>query len=142
MLKVNVGLNRKVGQSNYGSRGASVHLELELESALVADSDRLQARIRQLFQIAKQSVDEQLDQHEDAAPPNGNGVQASNGSRARPATYSQVRALRAIAHRQGVNLPALVQQQYGVGDPQELSIDQASGLIDSLKSTPAGAQAG
>ena len=35
-LKLNVGLSRKVGEANYGSRGASVNLELELESGLVS----------------------------------------------------------------------------------------------------------
>ncbi len=38
-MKLNVGLSRKVGEPNYGSRGASVNLELELDAALVELSD-------------------------------------------------------------------------------------------------------
>ena len=53
MLKLNVGFNRKTGEANYGSRGAAVNLELELESSLVGDPDRLKERIRQLFAMAK-----------------------------------------------------------------------------------------
>lgn len=48
-LKLNVGLSRKVGDANYGSRGASVNVEMELESALVSEPAKLKERIRQLF---------------------------------------------------------------------------------------------
>ena len=59
-LKTNVGLSRKVGDSNYGSRGASVNLEVELDSSLLQEPERLLDRIRQLFRLAQQSVDEEL----------------------------------------------------------------------------------
>ena len=36
-LKLNIGLSRKVGEPNYSSRGASVNVELELESGLVGE---------------------------------------------------------------------------------------------------------
>ena len=35
-LKLNCGFSKKVGEANFGSRGASVNLELEVESDLVA----------------------------------------------------------------------------------------------------------
>ncbi len=60
MLKLNVGFTKKVGEANYGSRGAAVNLELELDSTLVGDTDRLKERIRHLFGLAKASVDEEL----------------------------------------------------------------------------------
>ncbi|MDA1251419.1 MAG: hypothetical protein O2820_19590 [Planctomycetota bacterium] len=56
-MKLNVGLSRKVGEPNYGSRGASMNLELELDNSLVEQPERLRDRIRQL---AKASVDEEL----------------------------------------------------------------------------------
>ena len=59
-MKLNVGLSRKVGEPNYGSRGATVNLELEVDSTLVAEPDRLQERIRELFGLAKMSIDEEL----------------------------------------------------------------------------------
>jgi hypothetical protein len=46
MLKINVGFNRKVGEANYGSRGASVNLELDLDSVLIGEPERLKDRIR------------------------------------------------------------------------------------------------
>ena len=59
-LKLNVGLSRKIGEANFGSRGASVNLELELEAGLAGEPGRLHDRIRQLFRLAKDSVDEEL----------------------------------------------------------------------------------
>ncbi len=106
MLKINVGFNRKVGEANYGSRGASVNLELELDSGLVGEPERLKDRIRQLFGLAKASVDEELHSqpmtigHAHGSHVNGNGN--ANGRRrdnTRRATASQVRALNAIADR-------------------------------------------
>ena len=55
MLKINIGHSRKIGEPNYGSRGASVKLELEADTALLADPDHLQEKIRWLFSLAKQS---------------------------------------------------------------------------------------
>jgi hypothetical protein len=36
-LKLNVGLARKLGEANYGSRGASINLELEVDSSLISE---------------------------------------------------------------------------------------------------------
>jgi len=65
MIKLNAGFSRKVGEANFGSRGASVNLELELESSAVSDADKMLERIRSLFALAKRAVDEELH--------NGNG---------------------------------------------------------------------
>ena len=81
-LTLNVSFNRKVGEANYGSRGASVSLEIEAESGLVREPDKLQAKVDYLFGLAKKSVDAQLNgsSHSEPAPaastPNRNG----NGS--------------------------------------------------------------
>ena len=37
-LKLNVGASRKVGDNNYGSRGASINLEMELDGTLRASA--------------------------------------------------------------------------------------------------------
>lgn len=137
MLKLNVGFSRKTGEANYGSRGASINLELELDSSLVGDADRLKDRIRQLFALAKASVDEELAGNAPAA----NGNQPANGQRrsnARRATASQARALIAIADRQKLNLASLLSGRFGVQKPEELSITEASALIDELKASTNG----
>ena len=138
MLKLNIGLSKKIGESNYGSRGASVNLELEVEAGLVNQPDELQERIRRLFRLAKASVDEELNGHGDHPSSNGhNGNGTSNGSGyrngGRPATQSQARAIRAIAGRQRVDLQQLLGDRFGVDRPEDLSISDASQLIDDLK---------
>jgi hypothetical protein len=146
MLKLNVGLSKKIGLPDYGSRGATVNLELEFDAALVADPERLKDRIRQLFGLAKASVDEELalprhgnhEGHSDGQA-NGNGHPAGRRrDGTRPATASQVRALNAIAERQGIELGDKLHAMFGVSDPAQLTITEASGLIDELKSTSGG----
>ena len=128
MLKLNVGFNRKTGEANYGSRGASVNLELEAESGLASDPEKLRERIRFLFGLAKASVEEELNGHTSNghsaahASANGNGHGNGNGRRRdapRKATASQARALNVIADRQGVNLAALLRQRFGVSQAGE-----------------------
>ena len=143
MLKLNVGLSRKVGEANYGSRGASVHLELEVESALAADAKTLQDRIRSLFRLARSSVDEELASQASASSPaasrqtNGrDGSENDNGAArhtARPATASQVRAIHAIANRHHLDLTSELRSRYDVSYPEQLSISEASQFIDHLK---------
>jgi hypothetical protein len=137
-----VGLNRKVGEANYGSRGASVNFEVEIESSLVRDPDELRTKIRYLFGLAKEAVAEELngngcDQHE-ANGHNGNGHTNNGNGIARPqagrgATSSQVRAIRAIAGRQRLDLTAELRSRFGVDRPDDLAIAQASEFIDAIK---------
>ena len=132
-IKLNVGLSRKVGEANYGSRGASVNLELEATSDLVQQPDKLQEHLRHLFHLAKTAVDEELNGK------NGEAGRSSNGegqprSAARPATVSQARAIRAIASQRGLNLIEHLSAYSGAREPEELSITEASQLIDQLKS--------
>lgn len=140
MLKLNVGFTKKVGEANYGSRGAAVNLELELDSGLVGDADRLKDRIRQLFLLAKASVDEELAAQagvgSGTATSNGHTVGTGNGRRrdgTRKATASQARALHLIADRQGIDLAGLLRQRFGVDQAGDLAITEASQLIDELK---------
>jgi hypothetical protein len=51
----------------------------------------------------------------------------------RPATTSQVRAIRAICSRRKIDLVALLRDRFGIQTADELGIRQASALIDELK---------
>jgi hypothetical protein len=152
-LKLNVGVSRKVGLPDYGSVGASCNLELEVESGLLDhDLEAFHARVRDVYVAAHQAVHDELARlqapvgppHEPSAPP---PRPASNGQPAdghadrphagrsrsrRPATENQVRAIRSIAASQHADLDGLL-GQYGVSRPEDLSLRQASELIDALK---------
>lgn len=152
-LKLNVGVTKKVGESNYGSRGASVSFEVEVESALVREPDELREKIRYLFREAQSAVEEQLNgggsgggsgsnkHYDHGRHGNGSGHHERNGGE-RPATNSQVRAIRAIADRQRIDLAGRLREDYGIAEVDQLSLRQASELIDRLKTQPNGVGGG
>jgi hypothetical protein len=136
-MTLNVGLSRKVGEANYGSRGASVNLVLELEGSLITDPDRLRQSIRRLFGEAREAVEEELSRdgsngHADHTPAQNGGRRQGNGHHPRPATQAQVKAIHAIARRQRIELAPLLGERFGCGQPGELSLQDASSLIDEL----------
>ena len=144
-VKLNIGLSRKVGEANFGSRGASVNLEVELDSGIISDQQRFQERVRALYAQARQSINAELDlpsegpaieqpvpqRNGHASAHNGNGTHSrqEGGS----ATQSQVRAIFAIARRNRLDPKNLVLERFGLERPEDLSIRDASSLIDDLK---------
>jgi hypothetical protein len=141
MIKLNAGFSRKVGEPNYGSRGASVNVELEVESGLIGDPDALMGRIRKLFDIARRSVDTELADDPTHSAPRPTGGQGNHSDQnTRYATSSQVRALHAIGNSQGVDPGQLASQKFGVGTLEQLRLRQASSLIDELKGNGGGSR--
>jgi hypothetical protein len=140
MLKINIGHCRKIGEPNFGSRGASVHFEVEVDHGLAEQPQALRQKIRELFAQAQAAVRAELHGPEtngtQRPATNGHQLPATNGHQRpqRMATSSQVRAIHAIANRQRMNLSELL-QELGIGRLEELSIGSASELIDRLKST-------
>lgn len=136
-VKLNVGLSRKVSDTNYGSRGASVNVELEADSALVTEPSKLQERLRHLFSLVRTSLDAELNGVSNGHPPpdhsNGNGNGHSPPGRTRPATQSQVKAIHAIAKANNIQLTRFLQDRFQVSKPEDLSIKQASDAIDHMK---------
>jgi hypothetical protein len=151
-LTINVGLSKKVGMPDYGSLGASCNVQFEVDhSVLERDLDSFHQRVKDAFTACRQAVNDELALEKQPsngnghASPNGNGNGRLNGngngngqrrSNARKATASQVRALRAIADRLGLNLASELQPRFGVDEPEELSITEASQTIDELKAKP------
>lgn len=139
-----------------------IELELD-GSLLFQDLDGLQERIRTAYVACRQAVNDELSSQRpprlsDAPPrtnghsqPTGNGQQAhrsaengfqrTNGSsnghatngKRRAATASQVRALHAIATHQGFNLTDRLNERFNLFRAEDLSVSEASRLIDELK---------
>ena len=170
-VKLNIGLSRKVGEASFGSRGASINLEVELDNGVLNDPGQLRDRVQDLYVLARQSVDEELQRPAEAGPSepshtngnehgrishsaNGNAHknghangQATNGRAANShspnngpgrievarATQSQIRAIFAISKRQGLDPHTVISERYRVHKMEDLTIREASALIDDLK---------
>jgi hypothetical protein len=144
-VTVYVGFSRKVGERNYGSRGASVRLEVELDRSAIEDGELFQSEIEGLFERVRDAVDRELQRNlSSASEPQADlderseATKSQNGrARApRPATPNQVRAIQAIALHRGVDLSQLLAAEFNAKTTGELTIVEASLLIDRLKSYP------
>ena len=148
-VKVNIGLSKKVGLPDYGSLGASAHVEFELDGGYDNGStESFQDAVRRAYLACRQAVEAELTtqsqvggQHQ-APATNRVANQSNPGNPNRGATTSQVRAIHAIANRSGVALADAL-GRFNVRRPDELTIRDASSLIDQLKNpseSPAVAQ--
>jgi hypothetical protein len=161
-MKLNVGVSRKIGLPDYGSVGASCNLELELDSSLLErDLDAFHTQIRSAYIAAHQAVHDELAGLQGAMNPsarsaakapsgspirNGYATENGKGHGTRPqndrsrirkaATPNQVKAIRAIARRQDIDLANLLRQDFHVERTEDLTLKQASELIDLLKNAP------
>ncbi len=156
-MKIQIGVNRKIGEPSFGSRGASMSLEVELDIALLQDTDQLRERVRRLYQLARQSVDEELRRPNSGSStivsvkppaPNVVGMEVNQrtDSACEPsatetrrtvavakASPGQIRAIFAITKRQGLDANAIIRDRCGVFRMEHLTMREASSLIDELQ---------
>ena len=156
-MKLNVGVSKELGMPGYSSVGATCSLEVELDPGLLEDLEGFHERARDAYVACHQAVNDELARlRGQAAAPiaapaapadgharrNGSGAHAggdrapTGGDRDRPskpATANQVRAIVTIARRQRADLEGLLRDDYGVARPEDLSLADASKLIDALK---------
>ena len=159
MLKLHAGVSKKVGLPGYSSASASCMIEAELDSSLLQDREGFQTVVQRAYQSCEKAVEDQIARltNEDQQEPNqtqppeivevrtaptitGASVnrlsspQFTNQPSPRPATASQVKAIRAICSRRKIDLVGLLRERFGLTTADELGIRQASNLIDELKS--------
>ena len=163
MLKLHAGISKKVGLPGFSSASASCTIEAELDSSLLQDHEGFQIVVQRAYQSCEQAVQDQIarltsDGPNDASQPqevievrtspairgvavatNSTETRATNRAvfrdapSPRPATASQVKAIRAIAARRKIDLVGMLRERFGLTTADELGIRQASNLIDELK---------
>ena len=142
MIRLNVGLSRKIGQANYGSKGGSVNLEVE-----VADLDhtKLRESIHKLFTLAKQSLEDELGTEgpetqdkpvvQVSVKPESQTFQEAVANNAKQATAKQLGFLQSLAKTQRRNLEQECEQAFQTF-PERLTSRQASKLIERWRNAP------
>ena len=160
MLKLHAGVSKKVGLPGFSSASASCTIEAELDSSLLQDHEGFQIVVQRAYQSCEQAVQDQIsrltsDGPDESSQPNTQpqevievrtspairgvtvtripAAQFTSQPSPRPATASQVKAIRAIAARRKIDLVGLLRDKFGLTTADELGIRQASNLIDELK---------
>ena len=150
-LRLNCGVNKKIGQPDFGSLGASCNVEIELDgSLLVSDLDTFHDRVRLAFSECRKAVDGELARHSEraataqdspsvsASAGNDHNGNATNGHRATEKQLGYARQLAGQIRGLGVRrLESLATKMFNKPVADLSSLD-ASGLIDTLKAVKAG----
>ena len=161
-MKLNVGVSKKQGLPDYGSVGASCHVEVELEASLLQnDLETFQRHVRNAYVACSQAVNDELARHQ--APTDSSTSQWANRPepRSQPANRSNgnqtngngngSNGLRASQKQQNY-INQLAGQIRGLGSRRMESLSQkmfgkpladltslnASSLIDMLKAVQGG----
>ncbi len=143
MIRLSANVMKKVPVDgiDFSSRSASAGIEVEVASG--ATGEELRQRLGGLYVLLEAVVDEQLGaatpaRKEPGNPPRQapNTPKRTGNTNGREATEAQLRAISAIAADHGLSkaqIADLIQREFGVGSATELSVRQASSLIDTLK---------
>lgn len=145
-LKLSIGLTKKRGLPGYSSVAASCHVEVELAHTLLrGDLDRFHRYVRKVFVACREAVSEELLHQQGSESGNarlprsqetvtsGNDNSPGHRNGARLATVGQVSAIESLAQKQRIDLATLLSERFQKSAAHELSIVQASKLIDELK---------
>jgi hypothetical protein len=145
MIKLNVGASRKVSDNHYGSRGGNVNIELELDSSLALDSQKLRDHIRKLFDLANASLSEELQVSNEPTSVeelrnqpnessfNGNGAgHAVTAAPVRYASEKQLALIQGLIRKSKIPFQPLL-AECKVASFNELTVQQASRMIETLK---------
>jgi hypothetical protein len=140
-MKIHVGLQKKVGQPNYGSLGASCQIEFEMDSTLLeSNMDGFHDRVNGAFMACRQAVNLQLRQQEsERAVESTTSIQKQlperrpESQRSGTVTPNQLKAIYGMARRQRIDLQKLLHERFDRYVPEDLTIREASELLDELK---------
>ena len=55
-IKINVGVNKKIGLPDYGSAGGHCNIEIEADNSILDNADQFLQRVQDAYELARQSV--------------------------------------------------------------------------------------
>jgi len=159
MLKLNVGISKKIGLPDYGSLGTTCNVEVEVDGRLIFDDlDGFHQKVRQAYVACAQAVNDELVRQQPSTSPSAdpmpavsnndpatpvatNGNDHRNGTNGGGASQKQLNYANQLAGQikgLGVRrLEALANKMFGKPIAGMSSLD-ASGLIDTLKAIKEG----
>ena len=145
MIKLSASVSKKVPVPDVEFSSQSYSAGMEIELACGASHQVVKDRLRSLYGLLEEAIQEQIEARPSQAPEerprppqerrNGPGNGGGNG-RSRSATEAQQKAIYAISRSRGYSrkrLENLVSESFGVESVSDLSIGDASSLIDTLK---------
>ena len=80
-IKINVGVNKKIGLPDYGSAGGHCNIEIEADNSILDNADQFLQRVKDAYEMARQSVEEELSHHRPGGNTNGNTGQRTSQQR-------------------------------------------------------------
>lgn len=151
-IKLNLGISKKIGLPDYGSAGSQCNLEIELDSSTLDHPEEFHRRVQEAYAACRSAVEDELRNHRDKSirdsrpsPPSrteyGNSNSPGRNESRYPASPKQLdfigklsKGIKGLTTRK---LDEYCQHTFGKAS-MELSAQEASKLIDSLKNAKAG----
>jgi hypothetical protein len=157
-IKINVGVNKKIGLPDYGSAGSHCNIEIEADNSILDNADQFLQRVKDAYEMARQSVEEELSHHRTGndtsqtrshskAEPQqrqdyrNDNYRSDNNSGNRIASSKQqnfiASLVKAVKGLEWATLDKYCTSKWGT-NTSRLSPKQASELIDDLKAAKSG----
>ena len=162
-IKINIGVNKKIGLPDYGSASSHCAIDLEADNSILDNPDIFLQRVKVAYEVARQSVEEELAHHhpgnrctvqstpqepaprQESAPRhepqrqeyrgnNSSGTQYTASPKQQQYIASLIKGIRGLDWRK---LDQYCEDKFGRGCSQ-LSSKEASALIEDLKAAKSG----
>ena len=91
-ITINVGVNKKIGLPDYGSAGGHCNIEIEADNSILDNPDQFLQRVKDAYELARQSVEEELSHHRQGSDRPGND--RGNTSQSRSVSQSKTEPTR------------------------------------------------
>ncbi len=151
-IKLNVGISKKIGLPDYGSAGSQCNLEIKLDSSALDHPEEFHRRVREAYAACRSAVEDELGNHRaranrDTRPTTApkteyrNSTPPERNENRFPVSAKQLdfigKLSKGIKGLSARKLDEYCQHTFGKIST-ELSSQEASKLIESLKDAKAG----